>query len=279
MLYLMRDTLIIDLETKKAFAEVGGEKNIRDLGISVAGVYSYAKDAFFAFEEHELSQLTEMLKETDHIIGFNIIHFDIPVLEAYVDKAILASIALTDIFADAVKFLGHRVGLDGVAKATLGMGKSGHGLEALEWFRQGRMADVKEYCLDDVRLTRDLYEYGNKNGHVLFESYIDHKIHSIPVAWAGLVAEPVGAIVAKGLAERKKVAIEYVSSQDANNEGFKKTRLIEVRQIKPNGEIEAYCHLRRDVRLFRLGRITKAELTDEPYAIPQDVQHSLFAGS
>ncbi|OGZ97724.1 MAG: hypothetical protein A2679_02950 [Candidatus Sungbacteria bacterium RIFCSPHIGHO2_01_FULL_54_26] len=275
----MRDTLIIDLETKKAFAEVGGEKNIRDLGISVAGVYSYAKDAFFAFEEHELSQLTEMLKETDHIIGFNIIHFDIPVLEAYVDKAILASIALTDIFADAVKFLGHRVGLDGVAKATLGMGKSGHGLEALEWFRQGRMADVKEYCLDDVRLTRDLYEYGKKNGHVLFESYIDHKIHSIPVAWAGLVAEPVGAIVAKGLAERKKVAIEYVSSQDANNEGFKKTRLIEVRQIKPNGEIEAYCHLRRDVRLFRLGRITKAELTDEPYAIPQDVQHSLFAGS
>ena len=98
------------------------------------------------------------------------------------------------------------------------------------------------------------------------------------MAWTGQVAEPVGATVAKGLAERKKVAIEYVSSQDANHEGFKKTRLIEVRQIKPNGEIEAYCHLRKDVRMFRLGRITKAELTDEPYAIPQDIQHSLFAG-
>lgn len=273
----MRDTLVIDLETKKAFAEVGGEKNIRDLGISVAGVYSYAKDAFFAFEEHELSRLTDLLKETDHIIGFNIVHFDIPVLEAYVDKAILVPIALTDIFADAVKFLGHRVGLDGVAKATLGRGKSGHGLEALEWFRQGKLAELKEYCLDDVRLTRDLYEYGKKNGHVLFESYIDHKIHSIPVAWAGPLAEPVGATVAKGLAERKKVAIEYISSQDANNEGFKKARLIEVRQIKPNGEIEAYCHLRRDVRMFRLGRITKAELTDESYIIPQDIQANLFA--
>lgn len=275
----MRDTLVIDLETKKTFAEVGGERNIKDLGISVAGVYSYAKDAFFAFEEHELPKLTEMLKETDHIVGFNIIHFDIPVLEAYVDASLLAPIAVTDIFADAVKFLGHRVGLDGVAKATLGVGKSGHGLEALEWFRQGRVEEVKSYCLDDVRLTRDLYEYGKKNGHVLFESYIDRKIHSIPVAWAANVVEPPAAVVARGFAERKKVAIEYVSSQDANNEGFKKTRIIEVRAIKPNGEIEAYCHLRKDVRSFRLARVTKAELTDEPYTIPQDVQTSLFAGA
>ena len=42
----MKDTLVIDLETKKSFAEVGGEKNIKELGISVAGVYSYNKDAF-----------------------------------------------------------------------------------------------------------------------------------------------------------------------------------------------------------------------------------------
>ena len=101
----MRDTLVIDLETKKSFAEVGGERNIAELGISVAGVYSYAKDVFFAYEEHELPRLTELLKETDHIIGFNIIHFDIPVLQPYVEKSLLAPIALTDIFADAVAFL------------------------------------------------------------------------------------------------------------------------------------------------------------------------------
>lgn len=273
----MRDTLVIDLETKKTFAEVGGDKNIRDLGISVAGVYSYAKDAFFAFEEHELPQLARMLEDTGHVVGFNIIHFDLPVLEPYVDARLLAPLAVTDIFADAVKFLGHRVGLDGVAKATLGAGKSGHGLEALEWFRQGRVAEVKKYCLDDVRLTRDLYDYGKKNGHVLFESFVDRKIHSIPVSWQAGAIEPAAAVVARGLAERKKVAIEYVSAQDNDGMGFKKTRLIEVRRIGANGEIEAYCHLRKDVRMFRLGRIAKAELTDEPYAIPQDVQTSLFA--
>lgn len=273
----MRNTLVIDLETKKTFAEVGGERNIKDLGISVAGVYSYAQDAFFAFEEHELPRLADMLRDTSHVVGFNIIHFDLPVLEPYVDKRLLAPLAVTDIFADAVKFLGHRVGLDGVAKATLGTGKSGHGLEALEWFRQGRVEEVKKYCLDDVRLTRDLYDYGKKNGHILFESYVDHKTHSIPVSWQTAAVEPAAAVVARGLSERKKVAIEYVSAQDNDGMGFKKTRLIEVRHIKENGEIEAYCHLRKDVRMFRMGRIAKAELTDEPYTIPQDVQSTLFA--
>lgn len=273
----MRDTLVIDLETKKSFAEVGGEQNIKDLGVAVAGVYSYAKDAFFAYEEHELPRLAEMLRETDHLIGFNIVHFDIPVLRPYVDGSTLDRIAVTDIFADAVKFLGHRVGLDGVAKATLGTGKSGHGLEALEWFKEGRVEEVKKYCLDDVRLTRDLYEYGKKKGHILFESFIDRKIHSIPVAWNEPLAVPVAETVARAFAERRQLAIEYVSSEDRDGAGFKKERVIEVHTIKPNGEIEAYCHLRKDVRNFRMARIARAEITGEPYEIPQDVQRALFS--
>lgn len=272
----MRDTLVIDLETKKSFAEVGGERNIAELGISVAGVYSYATDAFFALEEHELSRLAEMLKTTDHVIGFNIIHFDIPVLASYVKKPLLDRLAVTDIFADAVAFLGHRVGLDGVARATLGESKSGHGLEALEWFRQGRVEEVKKYCLDDVRLTRDLYEYGKKNGHILFESYIDRAIHSIPVAWTGKKDAPVAAVLAAAFAARRRVAIEYISSQDADHLGFRKSRLVDIYAIKPNGDIEAYCHLRQAVRKFNARRIMKAEMTDESYVIAQDVQLTLL---
>lgn len=272
----MPDTLVIDLETKKSFAEVGGEAHIRALGISVAGVYSYQKDAFFAFEEHELPQLVEMLKATNHLIGFNIVHFDIPVLKAYIDDQIIDPIAVTDIFADAVKFLGHRVGLDGVAKATLGQSKSGHGLEALEWFRAGRVEDVKKYCLDDVRLTRDLYEYGKKHGHVLFESYIDHKIHSIPVAWAGVREAPVAQVLAAAFADRKRVSIEYISSQDTDETGFRKSRLIDIYDMKPNGDIEAYCHLRSGVRKFNVRRIVKAEQTNDSYVVPRDMQPSLL---
>ncbi len=272
----MNDTLVIDLETKKSFDEVGGKSHIRELGISVAGVYSYGKDAFFAFEEHELPQLASMLADARHLIGFNIKGFDIPVLEPYVPGFSFARLTVTDMFEDAVAFLGHRVGLGALAKATLGVGKSGHGLEALQWFKEGRIDDVKRYCLDDVRLTRDLYEYGKKHGHVLFESFIDGKTHSIPVPWGKEAAPPVLRIIEEALRDRKRLTIEYVSSEDPAGEGFRKERQIDVYRIKSEDEIEAYCHLRQSLRIFRIRRILKAEPTAEVYRLPEDAQHTLF---
>lgn len=188
------DTLVIDLETKKSFAEVGGEGNQRELGISVAGVYSYLRDEFRAFEEKELPELERILEKTDHLVGFNLKHFDLPVLEPYLRRVRIERFAVTDIFEDAVKFLGHRVGLNGLCRATLGLSKSGHGLEALKWFKQGRIEEVKKYCLEDVRLTRDLYEYGKRHGRILFESYADGKTHPIPVSWEEVPIKPIAEV-------------------------------------------------------------------------------------
>lgn len=268
------DTLVIDLETQRTLPEVGGEANMAKLGISVAGVYSYNQDKLFALEEHELSKLEDMLKETEHIIGFNIRHFDMPVLEPYLKTVELNRIATTDMFVDASNFLGHRVGLNALAKATLNAAKSGNGLEALQWFREGRVEEVKKYCLDDVRITRDLYEYGKKNGHVLFESFVDGKKHSIPVPWGKGVQKPVAGLVEEAFSNRQRLSIEYVSSQDDGN-GFNKFRLIDVYKIKKH-EVEAYCHLRQGMRNFRLNRILRAELTGEKYTIPSDFQGALF---
>lgn len=272
---LKSDALVIDVETKKSFAEVGGENHIRELGVSVAGVYSYIQDAFFAYEEHELPELEKVLENTNHLIGFNLKHFDLPVLEPYFKKIIIERIAVTDMFEDAVKFLGHRVGLGGLAKATLGVGKSGHGLEALQWFKEGRIGDIKKYCLDDVRITRDLYEYGKKHDHVLFESFVDGKIHSIPVNWGRIVQRPILQIIEDAFNSRKRLAIEYVSSENNDGLGFKKGRLIDIYKIK-NGEVEAFCHLRGGLRNFRISRMLKAELTGDSYTIAQDFQKSLF---
>lgn len=274
-LYPMRDTLVIDLETKKSLADVGGEANIRQLGISVAGVYSYLQDTFFALEEHEISRLEDMLANTEHIIGFNIRHFDLPVLEPYLNNFSLGKMAVTDMFIDASEFLGHRVGLNALAKATLKEEKSGHGLEALQWFKEGRVEEVKKYCLDDVRLTRDLYEYGKKHGHVLFESYTDGKVHSIPVPWGKPAVRPILGVLEEAMQSKKRLAIEYISAENNDGLGFAKERKIDVYKIKKH-EIEAYCHLRSAVRNFRLNRILRAEITPDTYVIPQDFQTSLF---
>lgn len=271
----MADTLVIDLETKKSFAEVGGERNIRDLGISVAGIYSYLEDKFFAFEEHEIGEAERMLKNTEHVIGFNINHFDIPVFLPYLKEVTFETIAVTDMFADAVEFLGHRVGLNALAQATLKAAKSGNGLEALEWFKQGRIDDVKKYCIQDVKITRDLYEYGKKHGHVLFQSFVDQKQHSIPVRWGSHIKVPIRKVLETAFEKRARLAIEYVSSADEEGLGYKKERMIDIYKIKKD-EVEAYCHFRKALRNFRINRILKAEPIAENYVMPQDIQHSLF---
>lgn len=274
----MNDTLVIDVETKLSFADVGGKQNLRALGISVAGVYSYGRDDFFAFEERELGKLEEMIRGADHVIGFNLKQFDIPVIEPYLEQQdAFGRVAITDMYEDATNFLGHRVGLNALAKATLGVEKSGDGLEALAWFKEGKIEEVKKYCLDDVKITRDVYEYGKTCGHVLFESRTDGKIHSIPVEWGRKVQQPVSRIIEEAFASRRRVRIEYVSSEDSDGLGFRKTRDIDIYQIKLNGQIEAYCHLRQAVREFRTNRIMSAALTSESYSLPQDFQAALFA--
>lgn len=271
------DTLVIDLETKKSFADVGGQQYIEKLGISVAGVYSYERNEFLAFEEHEVGRLEEMLASCDRIIGFNINHFDIPVLRPYLkDTRVLDRIAVVDMYEDAVKFLGHRVGLQALAKATLGASKSSNGLEALEWFKQGRVQEVKDYCVQDVRLTRDLFEFGRTHGHVLFESFVDGKVHSIPVQWKEAPAMPIARVVEDAFNSRMRLRMEYVSAENGDGLGFQKSRLVDVYGIKGNGEFEAYCHLRKSVRLFRFNRVSSVQATDEHYTLPQDVQSSLF---
>ena len=88
---------------------------------------------------------------------------------------------------------GHRASLDSLAVPTLNARKSGHGAHALVLYAEGKMEELKEYCLGDVRLTKEIYEYGCREGKVLFTSAWDYKTYEIPVAWA----EETGEIVSK----------------------------------------------------------------------------------
>ncbi len=180
----MPNVLVLDLETQRTFAEVGRD-NLREMGISVCGIYSYATQSFLTFEEPQLRALDPLLREADLLVGFNIRHFDLPVLQPYLLTK-LADVPLLDLLDDVVKVRGHRVHLQSIAEATLGDSKSGTGLEAIQMYRRGEMDALKKYCLDDVRLTRDIYEYGKANGRIRFRSMRDNQMHEVPVGWASL---------------------------------------------------------------------------------------------
>lgn len=269
----MRTEIVLDLETKDA-PRSGEARELASLGVSVAGVWSSADGRFRAFREQEISSgLAPLLKQADRVIGFFISRFDLPVLAPYLDFDV-AELPVLDIFEDVTIKLGHRVSLASLARATLGAEKLGHGLDAVAWYRAGEWARLEEYCLHDVRLTKELYDYGLKHGHLLFESYTDRKVVSVPVSWGMADEAEVRTLLARAQAEGRALEVDYVSREDAGG-GFLKTRKIEIRALKGD-EVEAYDHLRQDIRNFRIGRIVAARLLDER-AKPRPVPQKLFA--
>jgi DEAD/DEAH box helicase domain-containing protein len=164
--------LILDVETQKTFDEVGGFFPDR-LGISFVGVclrdgFS-GKGEMMGFFEQDLPKLFPLLESADVIVGFNCDNFDMPTFLPYY-KADINKIATLDLMVRIKNSVGHRIGLDAVAKETLGIGKSGDGLDAIKYYKNKMWDELKKYCLQDVAVTRDLYDHGLKTGKVKFKN-------------------------------------------------------------------------------------------------------------
>lgn len=166
--------IVLDLETQKSFEEVGGRGKNHLLKISVVGIYDYITDKYLTFEEHEIPKLASMLQTADQIIGYNIKDFDFEVLQPYLNFNIF-EVPYLDLLEEVVKSLGHRIKLESVAQGTLGSGKSGNGLEAILYYKSGKMDLLKKYCLKDVQITKQVYEYALKNSKLLYQDYFTIK--------------------------------------------------------------------------------------------------------
>lgn len=162
----MSAPIVLDLETKYRFQDVN--RDLTKLGISVVGIYDYDRDVYECYREFELTKLFPRLESASSIIGFNIRSFDLPVLVPYYVGNI-QKLPMLDLLDDIEKFLGFRIALDELAKHTLGTKKTGHGLLAIEYFKQGEWDKLKDYCLSDVKITKELYEYGKKEGKIFYQ--------------------------------------------------------------------------------------------------------------
>jgi DEAD/DEAH box helicase domain-containing protein len=165
-----KSVVVFDLETQRSFQDVGGRTLMRQLGMSVGVVYTFQDDTFRSFFEREADTLIELLRSAQLVVGFNLLGFDYEVLKGYRDVP-LETIPTLDIMVHLQERLGFRPKLDSVVQATLGAGKSADGLQALAWWKEGRLDLIEKYCTEDVRLTRDLYLFGKRNRHVLVSRF------------------------------------------------------------------------------------------------------------
>ena len=158
-----------DLETQKSAEDVGGWANIHKMCLAVGVVWDSLDRKFFTYEEKDSAKLVEKLRTADLAVGFNIIGFDYTVLQPYSDFD-LQEINTFDMLVDVKKNLGFRLSLNHLAQHTLNAEKSADGLVSLQWYKEGKINKIIQYCKQDVEITRDLYLFGEKNGFVKYQS-------------------------------------------------------------------------------------------------------------
>ncbi|TSC69376.1 MAG: DEAD/DEAH box helicase domain-containing protein [Parcubacteria group bacterium Gr01-1014_56] len=159
--------ITFDIET---IGDFGPQGDFSKQEITVVGIHDSESDRYSSFLRDELAQLWPILERADLLVGYNSDHFDIPILNRYYTGD-LTKIKSLDLLKEIKNVLGRRLRLDSVAEGTLGRGKIGHGLEAQKWWAAGEFEKVREYCLDDVKLTKEIYDYARKNNSLKYMDY------------------------------------------------------------------------------------------------------------
>lgn len=170
-----------DLESQKLFEEVGG-RDASKLLLACGVTWSTARNDFAVYWEKDVQALIAELKSADRVIGFNTIKFDYEVLRPYAPNENFRALRSIDILQDVFRTLNFRLSLDSIARATLGTTKTADGIMSVEWFRQGELDKVAEYCKADVDITRRVYEFGRDHGFLHYYSKLGSKL-KVPVNW------------------------------------------------------------------------------------------------
>ena len=178
---MSQNIVYFDLETKHSADQVGGWSHIDKMGMSIGVTYSTARGDYKIYGEPEVEELIKELQRADLVVGFNHIRFDYRVLEGY-SIFDFSQVPSLDMLIVLNEKLGHRLKLDSIAQATLGCEKSAEGLQALEWFKQGKIAEIAEYCCFDVKITKLVHEYAAAHGHLFYNNRFGNKL-KVEVEW------------------------------------------------------------------------------------------------
>jgi DEAD/DEAH box helicase domain-containing protein len=174
----MHDEVFFDVETKKLFSDIDGS-DPGDLGVSVVSVYHRKIDKNLkesegkmeSFWEEDFDNMWPIFQGAERIVGFNSIHFDVPALKPYA-PSYFSKLPHFDIMQKVKEVAGHRLSLDAIAKETLDREKTDTGLDAVFYWEKhdkDSLEKLQKYCEEDVRITRDVYDYALKNGQLLFK--------------------------------------------------------------------------------------------------------------
>src|SRR6266478_1287481 len=135
---MAKNIVYFDLETQKSAEDVGGWEKINRMGMSIGVTYSSARVGYQVYGEKQVDDLIKELQRADLVVGFNNLRFDYEVLHGYTALD-LRQLPTLDMLVVLQNQLQHRLSLDAIATATFGVEKTSEGLQAIEWFKQGKL--------------------------------------------------------------------------------------------------------------------------------------------
>ena len=169
------DIVYFDLETQRTANDVGGWDKKHEMGMSLGVTYSSADQVYEVFPEKRAGDLVARLQRADLVVGFNILSFDYEVLMAYTILDLPHQLPTLDMLVEIEKTAGHRLKLERLAQGTLGVGKVAEGLDAIRWWREGKLMEIAEYCCFDVKVTKLIHEYGAQHGELFYPDRFDRR--------------------------------------------------------------------------------------------------------
>ncbi len=177
----MKNIVYFDLETQKSAEEVGGWDKISLMGMSVGVTFSTARGGYVIYGEKHVDALIKDLQRADLVVGFNNLRFDYEVLHGYTSFD-LRQLPTLDMLVELQNELRHRLSLDSIATATFGVEKTAEGMQAIQWFKEGKLLEIAEYCCYDVKITRLVHEYGVQHRKLHYHNRFGKKL-TVPVNW------------------------------------------------------------------------------------------------
>lgn len=179
---MAREIVYFDLETQRTANDAGGWDCKHAMKMSIGVTYSTTSGVYRVFGEKQVDALIDQLVRADLVVGYNVLNFDYEVLMGYTVLDLAHRCCTLDLMVDIETKLGHRLGLDSVSQATLGVGKTAEGLDAIRWWREGRVLEIAEYCCFDVKCTKLVHEHGVEKKQLFYNDRFQQR-RAVGVEW------------------------------------------------------------------------------------------------
>jgi hypothetical protein len=174
--------IYFDLETQRTANDAHGWERKADMGMSLGVTYSTNLNEYRIYPEKRVNELIQQLLRADLVVGFNIVKFDYEVLMAYTVLDLPHQLPTLDLLLEIEKAAGNKLKLGNIAQATLGMGKTGDGVDAIKWWREKRVMDIAEYCCFDVKVTKLVHEHGLQHRELFYTDKFS-RMQRVHVKW------------------------------------------------------------------------------------------------